>query len=542
LKQTTDRSELLLGVDLGTSAVKVILASSEGNIIAEESEKYSIHVKRAGWAEQDPDDWYVSFVKVLKRMKNCIPDRLEKVRGIGVAGQMITMVALDKYGKPVRPAIMWMDQRCVSQANWINKKFGKEVRSITLTPINTAYTIPRLLWMRENEPDIFSKTAHIMLSKDYLRYRLTGKFATDCGDASGTLILDGKARKWSERIIKILDIPSHILPPIYKSHEIVGTTQKRLAVGTELPSGIPVVAGSGDLFAENVSAGIISPTDRLIRFGSAGSISFPLDRPALDPNGFCPCYNHALPDKWLLEASTQGFGISIDWFLKNIGKRMDSAELQGIAQKSPGGSRGLFFHPFVKGSPNFDPLFRGAFIGLTAEHNTSDLARSVLEGTCYSLRDAKEILDLAVGSENIKLHNRYFALGGGTRSSFWTQMVADVLGVNITLLSSASPALGAVIMAGIGIGIYNDYAVAVKIWGKRSETVKRNPAAVEDYRKRYLIYKSLNKKIANISHIIEKHEKNYYKKAVTAQYHGAFTPTPTLPLQGGGSSCNDSIY
>jgi xylulokinase len=509
LKHTNSMNELLLGIDLGTSSIKILLAKADGNIVAEESEKYSIHVVKPGYAEQDPEEWYTSFVKVLQRLKKCIPDGLEKIRAIGVSGQLITMVALDNYGKPVRPAIMWMDQRCMPQVNWINKRFGNEVRSITLTPINTAYTIPRFLWMRENEPELFSRTAHILLSKDYLRYRLTGRFATDFGDASGTLLLDGKARRWSEKIIKMLDIPSHILPPIYKSHEIAGTTQTRAQTETGLPSGIPVVTGSGDLFAENISAGIIYPTDRLIRFGSAGSISSPLDRPALDPNGFCPCYNHALPDKWLLEASTQGFGISMEWFINTIGKGMTSAKVQRIAQNSPKGSHGLFFHPFVKGSPNFDPLFRGAFIGLTAKHSISDLARAMLEGTCYSLRDAKEILDLAAMSENKRLQYRYFALGGGTKSSFWTQMVADVLGVDITLLTSASPALGAVIMAGIGVGIYDGYKDAVKIWMKKAKTIKSDPVAIEDYKKHYEVYRSLHKEIVNISHIIEKHEEDH---------------------------------
>jgi len=451
----------LIGVDIGTSGCKVSLIDSHGHSVVEAVSTYAPVYPREGWAEQDPDDWYQAAVSSVHKLLARPEARKVKVAGIGVTGQMISAVFVGKNDRPIYPAILWMDQRTSAEVEWL-QKHGEEISGITKTPINTAYTLPRVLWLRNNLPGIWQATHKILLAKDYIRLRFTGEYATDPSDGSGTLLLDSERRDWSKRITEIARIPADILPPVISSHEVAGKLTEAAADNLGLSPGIPVVTGAGDLFAENLAAGNFTASQRLIRFGSCGSVSSPLTRPVLDPKRRCPCYVHCVPNYWLIETSTQAFGLAEGWFkrelLSNSNVSVHSLMDELAASIAPGAD-GLIFHPFIQGAPYWDPNLKGGFVGITPAHTKAHFARAVLEGITYSLLDAIRLLDNAIGGKGASVEWR--AIGGGTASPVWAQIVADAIGSDLLVLRDASPSIGAAILAGVGTGVIPDYHSAL---------------------------------------------------------------------------------
>ncbi len=482
--------DVTLGIDVGTSGCKAVLLDRKGQTICSASTEYSPSYPRQGWAEQDPDEWVHAAIQAMAEVRGNRDTKRVHVAAIGVTGQMISAVFVDESYNPVRPAILWLDQRSAPQVRKLVEQHGDTISKITKTPINTAYTLPRLLWLREHEQHQWKKTARVMLAKDYVRLRLTGELATDFSDASGTLLLDSKERCWSTEILDVMDIPERMLPRLASSHEVVGYLTKEAAHNLGLEAGLPVVAGAGDLFSENLSAGNIEGNQRLIRFGSCGSISQPLSSPVQDPDLKCPCYVHGIPDRWLLETSTQAFGLSEAWYkrvlLGGFRANESGSSVHQLVEKMVGsvapGANGVVFHPFIQGAPYWDVSLRGSFLGLMPSHTEADLARAVLEGATYSLKDALGLLEAASGERSDIVGLQWRAVGGGSHSQAWAQIVTDVLGVELEILREASPAVGAAMLAAIGYGLFEGFDEA----SRQSAVVSRRTEIDPESRQAYL--------------------------------------------------------
>ena len=488
---------VLLGVDLGTSSCKVTALNTDTETISHASEPYDVRYPRENWAEQNPEVWY-------KKCQQTISQVVEKlgseavVEAIGVTGQMIGAVVVDEKGQPVRPAILWMDQRSAPQAEKLKDRIGENISQITKTPINTAYTLPKLLWIKEEEPDTWKQIYRILLPKDYIRFKLTGVFATDITDASGTLLFDSEECRWSDQIISETGIDYDYLPEVFSSHEVIGQTTMSATKELGLEKRVPVVAGAGDLFSENMAAGNVSAKHRLIRFGSCGSISAPLSEPRMDPEGHNPCYIHCTPNTWLLETSTQAFGLAYDWYVNNIFNRNNlrgkntareslRSQAETVVKDVQPGADGVMFVPFTHGAPYWNPNLGGTFLGLSPTHDHKHLVRAVLEGISFSLEDALQQLE-ETGGFGKRSKYSWRCIGGGTNSPSWTNTVANVLGVDLHLVSEAGPAKGAALLAGIGAGLFADFSEVIELTTSSTEKICHSTDRHDTYQKVYRKY------------------------------------------------------
>jgi len=503
----------LLGIDIGTSGCKTVLIDLSGKVVAQASAPYAPRYPKPGWAEQDPEDWYQATISAVRAVLDKPAAEAARILAIGVTGQMISSVFVNNVGYPLRPAILWMDQRSIAQTRWLDEKYGDLICKITKTPINTAYTLPRILWVRQEEPWLWEKTHKVLLAKDYIRLCMTGEYATDFSDASGTLLLNSEQRSWSREILDAVGLKQSLLPLLTPSHEPTSLLSANAAKTLGLEEGVPVVTGAGDLFSENLSAGNVSEGQRLIRFGSCGSISSPLARPVQDPNQKCPCYVHCIPHRWLLETSTQAFGLSDSWFKEKFcQEEVEEAKQQGKAMHEivdkmvssvPPGANDLYFHPFIQGAPYWDLFLRGGFIGITANHGKAHFARAVLEGATYSLRDALDLLEQAESTEGNSLIHEWRAIGGGVRSASWRQIVADVLGINLLFLEEANPSSGAAMLAGIGIGVFESFEEAIRNCSASPQRIDMNPESHASYLKLYDRYKAVHAGLGQLYRCLE---------------------------------------
>jgi xylulokinase len=460
--------ELALGIDVGTSSCKTILIDAAGAVIDSARREYSVHSSRYGWAEQDPEDWFQAFRQGLAEIMERTPDAGRRVCAVGVTGQMIGLTILDREKRVVRPAIIWMDQRCLPQVEFLKKNFEKLIRRVTLNPVNTAYTLPKILWLKENEPQSWKKLYKIQLPKDYVRLRLTGEWAMDLNDAAGTLLVDVANLRWADELIDALEFERDRLPALLPSTAVAGHLTADSAGELGLREGIPVVAGAGDLAAENLAAGILSPKQLLTRLGSAGSSSTSLEYPLPDPLMVSPCYPHCIQGRWLAEIADHTFGVCERWFRDTFfSLERQSAEkggtdfyalMDGMADRVPAGSEGLIFHPWNGAGPYWNPLLRGAFYGVSEQHDKSHFFRAMLEGSAFCLKDSIEMLQKRIQIAPTE----YRLVGGGTKSRLWTQIICDVLGMNGDVLKTADAALGAAMLAGQGAGLFASTEEAVE--------------------------------------------------------------------------------
>ncbi len=488
----------LLGVDVGTSSCKVLLLSPAGAVIASTSVPYTPLYPRTGWAEQDPQEWFEAAAQGIQRLLAKSECRGWEPAALGLTGQMVSAVFVDHRGEPLCPSILWLDQRSAPQAAHIAAVGAEEVSQKTKTPINTAYTLPRLLWLRVERPELHKRLNKILLPKDYVRFKMTGEYFTDYSDASSTLMLDSQQRQWSSEILQLLDVEPSVLPTLRSSHDVVGHVSAWAARRTGLGRGLPVIAGAGDLFSENLAAGNIDSKSRLVRFGSCGSISSPLNRPVLDPHARCPCYVHCIPDRWLMETSSQAFGLADAWFRQAFCAQATVGEPtfhylykqtdEEIAEVPPG-ANGLVFRPFIQGAPYWEPSIRGAFIGVTLTHQRPQFARAVLEGATYALIDALQLLNQATQAPTDPAELQWKAVGGGAQSPVWTQMVADMLGADILVLGNADPAKGAAMLAGVGSGTFTSFEYALRVCTPSGEQVRYDQQRHKLYRALYDKYK-----------------------------------------------------
>lgn len=491
----------LLGIDIGTSGTKTVLFSAyNGEVVASSSAEYALYQPQIGWVEQEPDDWWRATVKTIKEVLDKSRINAETVKGIGLTGQMHGMVLLDRQGNVLRPSIIWCDQRTSKECREITSKVGEEeLIKITANPALTNFTATKVLWIKEHEPEIFEKIHKILLPKDFIRFKLTGEFATEVSDASGTQFLDVPKRKWSKFVLEKLDIPYEWMPELYESQEVSGYVTQDVAKLTGLKRGIPVVGGAGDQAAGAIGNGIVKPGIVSSTIGTSGVVFAYTDELSIDPKGRVHTFCHAIPDAWHVMGVTQGAGLSLQWFRNNFaGSERELAKFLNVdpyvlmtkqADKSNSGCNGLIYLPYLMGerSPHLDPYARGVFFGISAKHTRNDMIRSVMEGVAYSLRDSLEIIkEMGIDISHIR------ASGGGARSSLWRQIQADIFNTPIHTISvEEGPALGAALLAGVGTNIYNSVPQACEAVIDIENTIEPVEKNVITYNKYYKVYKDL---------------------------------------------------
>ncbi len=436
-----------LGLDVGTGASRALLVDAAGHVrFSFTAVHEEMQMPKPLWAEQNPEDWWRAAQLAICGVLGACGADASAIRAVGLSGQMHGLVLLDRGGEVIRPALIWCDQRSQPQVDFINSRIGRgNVLRWTANPALTGFTLPKLLWVRDNEPRNFEAVRKILLPKDYIRFKLTGEFATDVSDASGTALFDVAKRRWSEEMITGNGLDRDILPEVYESSEITGTISNAAAEATGLAVGTPVIAGAGDQAASAIGNGIAEPGTVSCTIGSSGVVFACLEQPAYDPEGRVHTFCHAIPRTWHVMAVTQGAGLSLQWFRNRFAPDKQYDDLTAEAALSPAGAHGLFWLPYLMGerTPHLDANARAAWIGLTASHQRADLVRAILEGVCYSQKDGLEII-AALGA-----HPSVVRLsGGGAKSLFWHQLFADILDRRVaTLATQEGSAFGAALLA-----------------------------------------------------------------------------------------------
>ncbi len=490
----------LIGIDVGTTGAKALLIDEKGKIIAKGSQEYPLLTPKIGWAEQNPEDWWKATRRAIGEVLKSSGINSADVKGIGLSGQMHGAVFLDKKGKILRPAILWCDQRTEDECRKINEIVGEQkVLELTSNPVLTGFTAPKILWVKRHQPEIYERTDKILLPKDYIRYKLTGVFASEVSDASGTSLFNVRERKWSKVMLDKLGIDSSLLPPVYESQEISGRINKKAAKETALAEGTPVVGGAGDQAAGGLGNGIVEKGIVSSTIGTSGVIFAYAERARVDKAGRVHTFCHAVEKAWHIMGVMLSAGGSLRWFRDNFcWEEIKEAKRKGIdpyelltekAKKVPPGSQGLIFLPYLMGerTPHKDARARGGFFGLTTSHKKEHLIRSIMEGVAFGLKDSLEILkELSIEIKEIR------ASGGGARSSLWCQIAADIFGKKVLRSNiKEAPAHGVALLAGVGSGIFENIRSACKKTIKVIDTIEPVPENIEQYEKYYQVYHSL---------------------------------------------------
>ncbi len=481
----------LMGIDVGTSSVKAAIMGADGNIISSDIKDYPISIPKEGYAEQDPETWWKETSAVIRNSLLKAHISATDIKCIGLSGQMHGTVLLDRDYNCVRPAIIWCDQRSKSQVNHVYSKISKdELGKITLNQVFTGFLLSSLLWVRDNEPDVYSKIYKVILPKDYIRYRLSGNVASEVTDAAGSLAFDVIKQKWSESIFEALGLDGSMFVDIGYPLEIAGYVTSKAAGETGLKEGTPVVYGGGDQPMQALGNGIISPGTVSVTIGTGGQVFTPLSKPVYDPAFRTHTFCNVFCDSWYMMGATLCAGLSLRWLKDNIFNIKDFSVIDEEAEKIPPGSEGLIFLPYLVGerTPHIDPNARGTFFGLTLKHNYSHLAKAVMEGVAFALKDSIELFK----SLNVKV-DTIIASGGGARSKLWMQILADVLEKDIYITNTLEQACtGAAIAAGVGCGIYSGIEDACRRVVKlNNKPVVPNGNNAEKYRQYYNIFKDL---------------------------------------------------
>lgn len=488
----------LLGIDLGTSAVKVTLYNEGGTPLATSSATYPMSQPENGWAEQNPLDWWEATKCGICAVLASHPAGGERM-AVGLSGQMHGLVLLGGDGALLRPAILWCDQRTAAECEWMREKVGeKRLIELSANPAMTGFTAAKILWVKHHQPQIYAACRHILLPKDYLRYRLTGEFATDVSDASGMQLMDVGRRCWSEELLSDFGIDRHLLADLYESQELTGVVSAAAAEETGLPAGSPVAAGAGDNAAAAIGAGIISGGNAFCTVGTSAVIYTVTDELKLDLGGRVHSLCASVPSKWTVMSCTQSAGLSLRWLRDTVcagevrlarETGQDPYDLMTEAAASvPVGSDRLLFLPYLMGerSPHPDPDCRGAFFGLSARHKRENLIRAVMEGVAFSQRECLDVF----GEMGVPL-NRVILCGGGASSALWRQMFCDLFGCPVgTLLAEEGGTLGAALLAGVAAGVYSGIDEACGTAVGYQAPVSPSAEAAE-YLPYYRLYRSL---------------------------------------------------
>lgn len=487
-----------LGIDIGTSGTKTLAVRTSGEILAIASAEYPCSYPRPGWSEQDPNLWWEATIATVREVMAKASLKPGDISGIGLSGQMHGSVFLDASGEVVRPALLWNDQRTGDECAEIESMAGGRealVRMVANRAL-TGFTAPKILWVRKNEPREWERVRTVLLPKDYIRYKLSGTFATEVSDASGTLLLDVANRKWSDELLGKLDLDRSLLPDCFESFEVSAQVSESGSKASGLAVGTPIVGGGGDQPAGALGNGIVRPGAVSATMGTSGVVFCHTDEPGFDPEGRLQRGCHAVPGAWHVMGVVLAAGGALQWFRNELGKaEVAAAKEQGVdpyflltdeaATVGPG-AEGLFFLPYLTGerTPHFDPHARGGWIGLTVRHGRAHMVRSVMEGATYAMRDSLELIrEMGATITQIRLS------GGGARNPLWKQIQADIYGQDVcTINASEGPAYGVALLAMVGTGAYSNVAEACDATIKVVETTPVDPAVKHYYDKAYPIY------------------------------------------------------
>jgi xylulokinase len=508
-----------LGIDIGTSGTKTLAIDERGEILASASAEYPCAHPRPGWSEQDPELWWQATVKTVQDVLGQGKFKPADVAGVGLSGQMHGSVFLDGDGRVIRPALLWNDQRTAAECREIEERAGGREALVRMVanPALTGFTAPKLLWVRKHEPANWERVRQVLLPKDYVRYRLTGTYATEVSDASGTLMLDVAKRRWSGELLSRLDLDQALLPACFESPEVSARVSAIGSRETGLPTGTAVVGGGGDQPAGAVGNGIVRQGVVSATMGTSGVVFAHADQLGFDPRGRLQRGCHAVPGAWHVMGVVLSAGGSFQWFRNELGKaEVALAKQQGVdpyflltaeAAIAGPGAEGLFFLPYLTGerTPHFDPDAKGGWIGLTVRHGRPHLIRAVLEGATYAMRDSLELIrEMGVSVEQIRVS------GGGARNALWRQIQADIYGADVhTLNSSEGPAFGVALLAQVGTGGFSSVPEACDATVRTVESTAVDPRVTELYNKAYEIYqqlyRDLKESFVKISELVAHH-------------------------------------
>ncbi len=480
----------LMGLDISTTGAKALIIDEKGGVIAVANSPQPISQPQPLWSEQNPADWWDGISASIRQVLADSGLDGHEIDAIGLTGQMHGLVLLDAYGDVLRPAILWNDQRTQAQCDDMTARVGaRRLIELTGNPAVTGFTAPKLLWVRENEPEIYAKIDQILLPKDYIRFMLSTDYATDLAGASGTSLLNVAERAWSDEMLAALDIPREWLPSVHEGTDFTASVSGEAADLTGLENGTPIVGGGGDQAAGAVGMGCVSPDKIGVTVGTSGVVFAPLSRYAFEAEGRLHAFCHALPGTWHFMGVMLSAAGSLQWYKDTFAPDVDFDELLAEAAHAPAGSDGLFFLPYLTGerSPHPDPLARGAFIGITSRHSRGHMTRAVLEGVAFGLKDSFTLVAQA------GLPDRYEVRisGGGAKSPIWQQIIADVLAAPLVNINTTEGgAFGAAILASVSAGLYRDVASACKAMIQTGDKVPVS-ADAEIYAERYRVYQSL---------------------------------------------------
>ena len=480
-----------MGVDVGTGGTRALLIDAGGREIAAVTALHEeMRMDQPLWAEQRPEDWAHAAVQAIRGVLAQAGASGDDVRGLGMSGQMHGLVVLDADNAVLRPALIWCDQRSQPQVDFINAKIGQDkVLEYTANPMLTGFTLPKLLWVRDHEPRKFERVRKMLLPKDYVRFTLTGEFASEVSDASGTAVFDVIRRRWSFEMMDGLGLDRNLLPACYESAQISSAISTQAAALTGLKAGTPVVGGGGDQAASAVGNGIVEPGVVSCTLGTSGVVFAHIETVAYDPDGRVHTFCHAVRDKWHVMGVTQGAGLSLQWLRNQLAPGSSYDALTEEAAKAPAGSQGLFWLPYLMGerTPHLDPQARGGWIGLTAKHTRADLIRAVIEGVCYSQKDCLDVIgQLGIAATSVR------ASGGGARSLFWRQILADVFGKRVARLETQEgSAYGAALLAMVGTGEYSSVPEACAATIREADSVEPRAAESAAYARGHDVYRAL---------------------------------------------------
>lgn len=493
---------VFLGIDVGTGSTKTLAIDENGKILAEASSDYDVSYPQPLWSEQNPEDWWRATKETIKSVVDKAGLKADNVKAIGLSGQMHGSVFLDDSDKVIRPAILWNDQRTKAECDEIEERAGgrKKLIKMVANPALTGFTAPKILWLRNNEPENFERVVKVLLPKDEIRRRLTGELATEVSDASGMLLLDVAERTWSKKLLSKLDLDPSLLAPCYESEEITGKLRPEIASELGLSTDCVVVGGAGDCAAGAVGTGVVTKGTLSNSIGTSGVMFVHSDKMDVDPKGRLHTFCHAVHGKWHMMGVTLAAGGSLQWLAEKV-----CVDLQGEiqskifdvlaaeAEKVPHGSEGLFFLPYLAGerTPHADPIARGCFVGLTMSHTRGHLARSIMEGVAYSLRESLEIIrDLDVPVNEIR------ASGGGGKSPLWRQIQADVFGQDVvTINAEQGAAYGVALLAAVGAGAYGSVEEACEATIRVVSRTETSADSAKIYDKRFPLYQRLYKSL-----------------------------------------------
>ena len=495
-----------LGIDVGTGGTRALVIDTQGSVVASASAEHENFASpRPGWAEQDPHDWWKACGAAVRKALANSSLHAEDIQCVGFSGQMHGAVLLDSGDEVVRPAIIWCDQRSEAQSRELEEMFGRDTLiRLTCNPPLTNFTLTKLLWVRETEPKNWERVAHVMLPKDYVRFRLTGERAIDMADASGTLLLDVANRRWSAEVLAKTGIAEKLLPALFESPQVCGKVSAAGAEATGLRVGTPVVAGAGDQAAGAVGMGIARVGAVSATIGTSGVVFASTDRPAMDPQGRLHTFCHAIPGRWHVMGVTQAAGLSLRWYRDNFGAaspavrdsealRKDGRDPYDVfaeeAATASAGSEGAFWAPYLMGerTPHLDPNARAALVGLTASHTRAHVIRAIMEGVAYSLKDSFTIFDeMKIPVTSIRLG------GGGARSPLWRQIQADVYAHEVEIVAAEEgAAYGAAILAGTGAGAWKSVEQACDGIVKVAKRIAPNQKDSLTMQKGYATYRKI---------------------------------------------------